>query len=297
MKRNDSRQRLRQNNSLGDWLKKASTQLRPVTDTPVLESQMIASHILGKSISWIIGHPEINLGSSIIKRMNVTLGSLMDGCPFAYITGQREFYNRSIDVRPGLLVPRPETELMVEKAIRWLLDHPDRRSAVDVGCGTGCIAVTLAAEIPDLIIDAIDVDPLAAQVTTQNAIRHNVQDRVATFSGNLLSAIQRQYDLICANLPYIPTETVTGLSVARYEPVLALDGGSDGLRLIEMLLQQSVERLRPDGLILLEIEESQGITAPALAQQYFPSATILLNRDLAGLPRIVSIQRKENEAD
>ena len=94
-------------------------------------------------------------------------------------------------------------------------------------------------------------------------------------------------------MPYIPSDTVKDLPAARYEPVLALDGGTDGLRLVEPLLQQAVDKLRSGGLILLEIEASQGKTAPALAQQYFPDATVLLHRDLAGLPRIVSIQSKQ----
>lgn len=291
MKRNDSQQ-LHQNDLLGSWLIEASAQLKPVSDIPALESQMVASHILGKPQSWVIAHPEVVLGHSLIEKMNGVLRSLIDGCPFAYITGQREFYGRPMEVRPGLLVPRPETELLIEKALRWLENHPKRRSAVDVGCGTGCIAVTLAAEVVDLIVDAIDVDPLAIQLTNQNAANHNVQDQVATFTGYLLNPIQRQYDLICANLPYIPSDTVKDLPAARYEPVLALDGGTDGLRLVEPLLQQAVDKLRFGGLILLEIEASQGKTAPALAQQYFPDATVLLHHDLAGLPRIVSIQSK-----
>ncbi len=290
MNQNDSQRQQTQNNYLGDWLKEASALLKSVTESPALESQMIASQILGKPQSWIIAHQETILGESLIDKMNGILRSIVDGCPFAYITGQREFFGRSMEVRPGLLVPRPETELLVEKALRWLSNHPKRRSAVDVGCGTGCIAVTLAAEVPDLIIDAIDVDPLAIQITNQNAANHKVQAQVATFSGSLLSGSRRQYDLICANLPYIPSDTIRELPAARYEPVLALDGGQDGLRLIELLLQQSTENLRSGGLILLEIEASQGKTAPVMAQQYFPSATVLLHRDLAGLPRIVSIQ-------
>lgn len=290
MKQNDSQRQQLQNNSLGDWLKEAGALLKPATDSPALESQMIASHILGKPQSWIIAHQETILGNSLIDKMNGIVRSIIDGCPFAYITGQREFYGRSMEVRPGLLVPRPETELLVEKALRWLSNHPDRRTAVDVGCGTGCIAVTLAAEVPDLIIDAIDVDPLAIQITNQNAANHKVQSQVTTFTGSLLSGIRRQYDLLCANLPYIPSDTIRDLPAARYEPVLALDGGQDGLRLIESLLQQSVANLRSGGLILLEIEASQGKTAPAMAQHYFPTATVLLHRDLAGLPRIVSIQ-------
>ena len=166
---------------------------------------------------------------------------MVDGYPFAYITGVREFFGRTFEIRPGLLVPRPETELLVEFAIDWLRVRPAMRSAVDVGCGSGSIAVTLAAEIPDLHVEAIDIDPLAVQVTTLNAVKHGVSQRVHAFEGDLLSGVQPTFDLICANLPYIPSETVLNLPASRHEPVLALDGGPDGLRLIDTLLEQSAQ--------------------------------------------------------
>jgi release factor glutamine methyltransferase len=278
------------NNSIGRWLEEARRQLEKVSESPALESQMVMSYIVCQPRSWVIAHPEFVLSESVTERLNDCLKSVVDGYPFAYITGMREFFGRQFELRPGLLVPRPETELLVEFAVDWLRVRPAMRSAVDVGCGSGPIAVTLAAEISDLHIEAIDIDPLAVQVTTLNAVKHGVSQHVHAFKGDLLSSVQTSFKLICANLPYIPSETVLHLPASRHEPVLALDGGPDGLRLIDTLLEQSTRRLNPGGLILLEIEASQGESAPELASHHFPQSDINLHCDLAGHPRLVSIQ-------
>jgi release factor glutamine methyltransferase len=251
---------------------------------------MAASYVLEKPRTWILAHPETSIPEDQLTRLNEVVSLLEDGQPFAYITGVREFFGRPFEVRPGLLVPRPETELLVETALSWLREHPESRRAVDVGCGTGCIAVTLAAEIPGLRVDAIDVDPLAVETTRRNAENLKVPESVQTALGNLLTGVPGPYQLISANLPYIPSSTVDSLPAARHEPRLALDGGPDGLRLIKQLLRQATTRLLPEGLVLLEIEASQGEAAVNMSQQYFPEAEITLHNDLAGLPRLVSIQ-------
>jgi release factor glutamine methyltransferase len=274
---------------LGDWLKKAHHQLESVSDTPALETQMAASYVLDKPRTWIIAHPEMVIPADNLVRLNDVLARMADGYPFAYISGEREFFGRSFEVRPGLLVPRPETELLVETAINWLHAHPERRSVVDVGCGTGCIAVTIAAEINDLQIEALDIDPLALETTRHNAERLGAANLVVKKS-ELLAGCTGMFDLICANLPYIPSKTVDNLPAARHESRLALDGGPDGLRLIETLLDQAVSKLMPGGLILLEIETSQGQSAQVMARHYFPEAEISLHHDLAGHPRLASIQ-------
>lgn len=281
---------LQTNNQLGDWLREAALRLRPVSDSATLEAQLTASHVLNTSRSWIIAHPEYAISNEILREMNEILNRLSEGYPFAYITGSREFFGRSFYIRPGLLVPRPETELLVDAALNWLNSHPDRRNAVDIGCGTGCIAVTLAAEVLDLQMTAVDIDALAVEVTEKNAQLHGTSGRMRVNQGNLLSGETGKFDLICANLPYIPSATVDQLPAARHEPRLALDGGPDGLDLVNELLQQAQNRINPGGLILLEIEASQGETAQQAARRYFASSQITLTKDLAGHPRLVTIQ-------
>ncbi len=276
--------------TLGNWLDEAHCRMSACSDSPLLDAQSLAAHVLKKTRAWLLAHPEQIIPESDISVLNSLLDGLQAGQPLAYLTGEREFYGRVFIVHPGLLVPRPETELLIEISLDWLKKNPDRHFAVDAGCGTGCIAVTLAAENRDLNVDAIDVEPLAVETTRENAKRHEVMDRLNPIVGNLLLSTRKKYDLICANLPYIPSETLPSLAVTRFEPALALDGGPDGLRLIESLLEQAVDHLRPGGLITLEIEASQGESAPQLAHQYFPTSQIDLHPDLANLPRLVTIQ-------
>lgn len=278
------------NSTTGAWLDHARRRLEQFCESPSLEAQMAAAFVLEKPRAHLLAHPEESLTDSQLDRLEVFLQKLVDGYPFAYLSGQREFYGRIFEVRPGLLVPRPETEMLAEMAITWLRAHPDRRRAVDVGCGTGCIAVTLAAEVDGVFVDALDIDPLAVEVTSRNAQALAPAGRVNCQVSDLLTGVNGCYDLICANLPYIPSSTVDQLPAARHEPHLALDGGTDGLRLIEKLLDQACARVNSGGLILLEIEASQGASAPNLAQKFFPEAEVTLNVDLAGLSRLVSIQ-------
>ncbi|BCY18328.1 release factor glutamine methyltransferase [Leptolinea sp. HRD-7] len=264
--------------------------MRPVSDSATLEAQLTASHALNMPRSWVIAHPEHTIPDEILREMNDIVNRLSEGYPFAYITGNRDFYGRTFYVRPGLLVPRPETELLVEAAISWLRLNPERRKAIDIGSGTGCIAVTLAAEVPDLLMTAVDIDPLAVEVTEQNARIYGTASRMRVRQGNLLIGDSEKYDLVCANLPYIPSATVDNLPAARHEPRLALDGGPDGLVLIIELLQQTQDRINQGGLILLEIEASQGERALQAAHRFFPQAKMTLTKDLAGLDRLISIQ-------
>ena len=188
-----------------------------------------------------------------------------------------------------MLIPRPETELLVERALGWLREHPDRRAAADVGAGSGCIAVTLARHTPDLHVAAVDRSPAALDVTRQNARAHGVDARIDFFQADLLGSVPGSFDLICANLPYIPSADVNGLAVARHEPRLALDGGPDGLDLIRRLLAQLPTRLSPGGLALFEIEYRQGQSATALAQAAIPAARVQILPDLSGLDRILEV--------
>lgn len=277
-------------NSLENWLAAARSRLEPISDMASLEAQMLASFVLSRPRSWLLAHPNTLIEPDKLKILNSLLSKLADGYPFAYITGEREFFGRKFAVQPGILIPRPETELLVETALNWLANHPSQQTAVDIGCGSGCIAVSLAAECKALTLYAVDIDPAAVRLTQQNAFTHRVSSNVHCLVGDLMSPFRTKFDLICANLPYIPTTTLIGLAVSQYEPVLALDGGEDGLQIIDQLLKHAKKLLSPGGLILLEIESSQGESAPKLATKYFPQADIQLARDLADHSRLLVIQ-------
>jgi release factor glutamine methyltransferase len=208
-----------------------------------------------------------------------------------HILGEWAFYGRNFKVTPDVLIPRPETELLVERAlvIRARHDHP---LVADVGTGSGILAVTLSAECPEATFVATDRSRAALAIARQNAARHGVS-QIHFVQTDLLQALTGPFDLICANLPYIPTGTLNELPVARWEPRQALDGGPDGLMLIRKLLSQAQRRLAPGGVILLEIEASTGKPALAAARDAFPDAECILHRDLASKDRLVEIHKSK----
>jgi len=192
-----------------------------------------------------------------------------------------------------VLIPRPETELLVEKALAWLKMHPSRRLAVDVGTGSGCIAVSLAHGMDDLRMIALDISRPALTVARENITAHHVQERVFLLQTSLLNGLSPgKIDLVCANLPYIPSSTLAGLAVSHYEPRQALDGGPDGTTYLNALLEEAPGRLAPGGLMLLEIEAGQGTRVQQSARRCFPEAEIQLFHDLSGNPRLVQVENK-----
>lgn len=214
----------------------------------------------------------------------------MQGEPLAYIRVRAEFYGLEFIVTPSVLIPRPETELLVEAALAWLKAHPRQRRAADVGAGSGCIAVTLAKHVPGLFVIAADLSEAALQVARQNVARYGLREQVQLVQTNLLEGVGGALDLVCANLPYVPTELLPGLDVARYEPAAALDGGPEGLYWIDRLLAGLPASLAPGGLALLEIEAGQGSSAAALARRAFPQAAVSVLNDLAGRPRLLRVE-------
>jgi len=261
-------------------------------DTPSLDAQVLLAHVLGRSRAWVLAHREDPVEQEQAAAFERLLSRLQQGEPLAYLTGNREFYGLSFRVTPEVLIPRPETELLVERALAWLRDHRERRVAADVGTGSGCIAVTLAVHGPDLHLFASDLSLPALRLARENARRHGVQERVSFVQADLLGVYHQQatFDLLCANLPYIPTAVLNQLAVGLWEPVLALDGGEDGLTSIRRLLAEARLRLSPGGLALLEIEAGQGEAACSLAREAFPGAQVRIHQDLAGLDRLVEVE-------
>ncbi len=245
--------------------------------------------MLDKPKEWVISHSSDELSDPQQKQLDQLLERLINGEPLAYLTGKKAFYGMDFYVTKDVLIPRPETELIVEEAIQWLTDHPSKRTAADVGTGSGIIAVTLADAIPDIKITAFDISPSALQVAQKNCEAYNHQDQITFIQNDLLDGIAQKFDLIVANLPYIPTATLKDLPDLRHEPQDALDGGEDGTRFIAPLLRQSMDCLRPGGLILLEIESSISEIVSAIVRKYFQDAKIDVLFDYAHFPRIIKI--------
>lgn len=201
--------------------------------------------------------------------------------------GEWAFFGRSYSVSPAVLIPRPETELLVEQAIA-LAAELNRPRIADVGCGSGIIAISLAAELPQAQVLALDLSRPTLIVARQNAHRHQV--RVTFLQSDLLQPLKAQFNLICANLPYIPFATLSQLGLAQWEPRLALDGGMTGLDAIRRLITQARSRLAPGGVVLLETEATLGTETLAAAREGFPDAEVTLVQDLAGKDRLVEIK-------
>jgi len=214
--------------------------------------------------------------------------------PLAYIVGHKEFFALDFDVDRHVLIPRPETELLVEPAVRTARqsDPAGALKIADIGTGSGAIAVSLAVSLPDAAVDAVDRRAEALAVAAANCRRHGVDSRVRLFRGDLLLGLPDPVDVVVANLPYIGRSELATLApeIRLFEPVEALDGGEDGLDLVRRLLQQAVRQRKPPQMILLEIGATQGEAVLDMAGEIIPGAEISLLQDYAGLDRIVTVR-------
>lgn len=254
------------------------------------EAALLLAHSLSTTREWVLAHPEAELTAEQTGRFNVLIAQAQGGTPLPYLLGQWEFCGLDFRVTPEVLIPRPETELLIETALRKI-PSPNAQALkiVDAGTGSGIIGVTLAVKLPQAEIWATDISSAALEVAKSNAMTHNVADRIRFIHGDLLEGVG-EVNLICANLPYIPTAELASLPIAKHEPTLALDGGPDGLRVIERLLALAADHLLPNGVLLAEMAAIQGQAASALAHNYFPSARVEVHKDLAGLDRVVEVE-------
>lgn len=255
-----------------------------------LDAQVMLGHALGKPRAWVIAHPETLITPQQQRELTGLLARLAAGEPLPYLTGHWEFFGLDFLVTPAVLIPRPETELLVEEALHWLQAHPQAAQAADVGTGSGCIAISLARHCPRLRVLAVDRAWDALQVARKNTTRLDAAAQIRLLQSNLLSAIRGPLDLVCANLPYIPHDDLADLPVAHHEPRLALDGGPDGLDAIRALLADAPRWLTAPGLLLLEMQFDQGDAITRVARAHLPHASVAVLPDLAGLPRLVRIE-------
>jgi release factor glutamine methyltransferase len=269
--------------TIADALREARARFT-ASESAGLDAHVLLAAVLGVDRTHLLGHPEQVLSAEQAAQFGAWVERHAAGEPVAYILGRRGFYDLDLLVTSDVLIPRPETELLLEQALAFAQQHPGL-TAVDIGTGSGALAVTFAKHAPGATVYAVDISPQALAVAQRNA---QAQDVAVTFlEGDLLGPlIERgvKVDLVMANLPYIATDEVPRLDVSRYEPVLALDGGPDGLDLVRRLLAQLPQVARPGALVLLEIGADQGAATLALA-----GATGRLFQDYAGLDRIVSL--------
>jgi release factor glutamine methyltransferase len=251
-----------------------------------LEAELLLRHTLKIDRTQFYTEPD----RMLTKQQEETYWQFVErrikGEPSAYITGHREFFGLDFYVDKNALIPRPETELLVEQAIAHAGKYLNPL-IVDVGTGCGNIAISLAARLPQAKIYAIDISEAALKVASRNCLKHQVADRVKLLVGNLLESATTPVDLIIANLPYVLTADVPQVNTSGFEPHLALDGGLDGMNVIKKLCLQAKDKLQPAGCLLLEIGVGQSKIVADFLQNLYPSANIVFMSDFNGIERVV----------
>jgi len=255
------------------------------------EAFLLLGHVLGLGEAQIIARGEQRVDPEAAGRFRALLARRLRGEPVAYLTGEREFYGRSFRVDPRVLIPRPETEHLVAAALAWPL--PPGPRILDVGTGSGCLAVTLAAELPEARVTATDLSPGALAVARGNALRHGVSERVAFVASDLAMALRLDaFDLLLSNPPYVALGDAPQLSteVRDFEPYLALFAPRQGLAVIEALLDAAAGLSRGRGLIF-EIGDGQADAVAALLERAPHLDLEGLHSDYAGKARVVLAKR------
>ncbi len=263
-----------------------------------LEAEVLVMNVMRMARQSIFAEQETEVSAQQQETLDELLARRYQREPLAYILGMREFYGINVVLTPAVLIPRPETEGLVEHALFMAMMGMESRqlTIADVGTGSGAIAINLAIHLPAARIFAVDVADAVLDVAAYNIRAHGVGDRVKLGIGDMLEAVPEPVDLIVANLPYIPTDRIPTLQPeVQQEPVLALDGGADGLDLIRRLLTQAEDKLKPNGIILLEMDPEQVTVVQDLAKQHFPEGSTSVEQDLAGMDRILTIHRQTPE--
>jgi release factor glutamine methyltransferase len=258
-------------------------------DDATLEGEILLRHVLGINRSQLFADLDGNVSPAQAENLEQLLERRLSGEPSAYITGHREFYDLDFKVNRHVLIPRPESELLVEKALSLCRSHAISIIA-DIGTGCGAIAISLAKNLPAATIYATDISPQALEVAGENCLRHGVTDKVVLLQGDMLGVLPEPVDLIVANLPYVREAELPGSGPLSFEPRLALNGGKDGLDRIKFLCRQAGDKLRNNGSMLLEIGQGQTQAVKAIMHESFPSALIEIDRDLAGIERVISLR-------
>lgn len=293
-------------------LEAGSERLRSAgSDTPRLDSELLLAFAIGVDRTAVIAHGEAPVGPDAETVYLELIARRETGEPVAYLRGIKEFHGIALTVDRRALIPRPETELLVDRAIAEVMarltsgpDHAGPVAVIDVGTGSGAVAVALAVAIrarrvpsSDVAIAAVDVSPDALDLARENAVAHGVGDRIVFTPADLLppATSSHPFDIVAANLPYVRSSELDALAgrpvSTSFEPRLALDGGPDGFAVIGRLLDQLPSALARDGVALLEIGADQGASILDLAADRLPGWSCDVVADLAGLPRVAVVRR------
>jgi release factor glutamine methyltransferase len=251
------------------------------------EARSLLAFTLDRDAAFLIAHPEYELSSDEAERFGGYLERRVDREPFQYITGHQEFYGLDFEVTPDVLIPRPETEILVEAAIE-LLSGSDKGSFCEIGVGSGCISISIVHAVCEARGLGVDISAKALEVARRNAARHGVVDRLTLRQGDAFKGINGKFDLVVSNPPYVPRGSIDSLQaeVGRFEPRSALDGGDDGLDIVKKIVCDAPGTLNPGGVLLMEIGFDQSEPVAAFFDERNWGEPEFLP-DLQGIPRTV----------
>ncbi|SRR6266851_456525 len=285
-------------------LKQGLAQLREAhVPSFTLAAELLLLHVLCRDRTWLYAHPEEQVSPADAERFFALVARRANGEPTQHLTGKREFWGVEFEVTPDVLIPRPETEHVIEVALdrlavrelragRKLTLSGEGLQIADIGTGSGCIAIALAKELPGATIYATDISSAALAVAQRNANRHCVSDRIRLLECNLLDGIAPLLDLIASNPPYIGRREAATLmrEVRDHEPEIALYGGEEGYEFYADLIAQAAAHLKPTGLLVLELgHNSLPAVQPLLDAPAWTNVAI--TNDLSGIPRVLAAER------
>lgn len=275
---------------VGDIQDRAIRRLKSAgIESSRLEADLIVSSVTGIDRVTLFSHPEITISPDMVSKIESMLNKRMTGYPLAYLIGEWEFYGIRFEVREGILIPRDDTETLIECAVE-ILDGRECRIA-DLGCGSGCISVALAWTLPGLAVDAYDISDTAVEVTKRNVERQKLANRVSVYKKDMFAALNDtvdRYDAVVSNPPYIETDAIAGLQpeISLYEPKEALDGGIDGLKYYPGIFSRAFRALKPGGFAAVEVGIGQAGSVCDIAAGCGFNNIRCVN-DLAGIDRVV----------
>lgn len=291
--------------SVRSLLKQGIGQLREANvPSFTLAAELLLLHVANRDRAWLYAHPEEILSAETTAQYFALIQRRANGEPTQHLTGKQEFWGLEFEVTPDVLIPRPETEHLIEVALDRLALRELRAgrspritgsglTVVDVGTGSGCIAIALAKELPDAVIYATDISTAALNVARRSAARLGFADRIRFLESNLLEAFTPvRFDLIVSNPPYVGRGTAETLAreVREHEPEVALYGGEEGYEFYAELVAQSHEFLNPGGLLVLELGHDSLLAVQPLLDS-FHWAHVGVTNDLAGIPRVLASER------
>ena len=262
------------------------------TESPSLETQMMIAKVIEKDRLYIMLNLEEDIDESKVEIIKTMIDKRKSSYPLQYILGEREFWGMDFKVSEGVLIPRQDTEILVEETLKKLKDnkHKSNLKGFEIGVGSGIISITLLKEIETLTMIGVDINDKAIELTKANALKHEVNDRLCILNSNLFEKINKenQFDFIISNPPYIETKVIDSLQedIKQHEPKLALDGGEDGLDFYRAIIEQSKSYISPEGFIAFEIGYNQAEAVKKIfVENGYPNVTIA--KDLAGFDRVV----------